>query len=119
MVTPIEVVQAVLGDAVQCDVVTKVPVNRPELFVRVDQSAPQVLSPIHQRAQVFVQVYGPTSEAALDMAFRVRERLMDASSIHPKCFGVDEITGPSELPDPDIQHVARWQVTGIVYMAIG
>lgn len=119
MLTPIEVVQSVLRERFDVGVFAKVPRDRPGTFIRVDQGAPSMLSPVHQRVLVIVQVYAPDVNSAVDLAYQVRSVLEDLDAHHSKVFGVEDISGPMEFPDPDLQNVARWQVTGYMFMALG
>ena len=116
-VTPIEVVQAVCRGVADAPVVSKVPRNRPGLFVRVDQAAPRVLSPVHQRARVIVQVYGHDLDEVMGLAYELRARLVDVSAHHALAYGCDEVDGPHDVPDPDVPDCFRWQITGLLYMA--
>ena len=53
MFTPIEIVMRNLDPG--CPVVSKVPKDRPELFVRVDMGAPDRISLVQYRTQIIIR----------------------------------------------------------------
>lgn len=109
MLTPIDIIQRNLS--VGCPVVSKVPMRRPGVFVRVDMAAPRRINLIQYRVQIIIQVYGDELEEVLDTMWRVQSQLEVLDVVDPVVCGWDEITGPVEFADPDIaQH--RWQMTG-------
>lgn len=117
MITSIEIVMQVIADAVDLPVFSKVPQKRPDAFIRVDQGTPGTLSPVHDEVPVIVQVYSLDLEEAIETAFVVRELLSVIEGLHPSAFGATDIRGPYEFPDPDLQSVHRWQVTGSLFFA--
>lgn len=116
MMTGIELVQQVLRRHVAVPVVSKVPTTRPDSFIRVDQAAPTVLSPVHQRVRFIIQIYGVDQERVIDQAFAILRLVENLEAHHPDALGVEELTGPQEFSDPDLPKVFRWQITGLVYM---
>lgn len=115
--TPIELVQHACRLVTDVPVVSKVPMERPPLFVRVDQAAPRVLSPVHQRCRVMVQVYGQDLEEVLELSDQLRRQLEDFDMCHDRAFGSEEIDGPVDFQDPDSPEIQRWQITALIYMA--
>ena len=112
MLTPIEIVMRNLDPG--CDVVSKVPTARPELFVRVDMGAPERISLIQYRTQIIIQVYGDDLEEVLRTIFGLQPQLETMDMRDPLVSGWEESTGAVEFADPDIpQH--RWQLTGDLY----
>ena len=112
MYTPIEIVMRNLDPG--CPVVSKVPVDRPELFVRVDMGAPDRISLVQYRTQIIIQVYGDDLEQVLQTIFNLQPQLETMDMKDPLVSGWEESTGAVEFPDPDIpQH--RWQMTGELY----
>ena len=97
-----------------CPVVSKVPVDRPELFVRVDMGAPDRISLIQYRTQIIIQVYGDDLEQVLTTIFGLQPQLETMDMKDPLVSGWEESSGAVEFPDPDIpQH--RWQMVGELY----
>lgn len=116
MITPLEVVIAELAKILDCPVVSKVPMTRPKLFVRVDQGAPQAYSPAHDRTMIIVQVYGVDLEQVLETIGRCREFMrFEIYRNVDGVLGYDESGGPVEFPDPDIPAVFRWRFSGQLY----
>lgn len=112
MITPLEVVQRNLN--VPCPVVSKVPASRPDTFVRVDMAAPNRRNLIQYGTLMIVQVYSVDLGTAIDLFDVIIPQLEHMSAVDPLVSGWEELTGPHELPDPDIdQH--RWQLTGQLY----
>nr|DAP87462.1 MAG TPA: tail completion protein [Caudoviricetes sp.] len=115
MLTGIELVQQVCRGLVDVPVVSKVPMKRPELFVRVDSGAPRRINPLQDQVRIIVQVYGVDLEQVIETAHDLHEALLDISVLHSYAFGWDVDTGPYEFPDPDIPD-HRWQFSGTLYM---
>ena len=112
MLTPIEIVMRNLDPG--CPVVSKVPIDRPGLFVRVDMGAPERISLVQYRTQMIIQVYGDDLEQVLTTIFGLQSQLETMDMKDPLVSGWEESTGAVEFPDPDIpQH--RWQMTGELY----
>ena len=112
MVTPIEIVMRNLDPG--CPVVSKVPTNRPGLFVRVDMGAPDRISLVQYRTQIIIQVYGDDLEQVLKTIFGLQPQLETMDMKDPLVSGWEESSGAVEFPDPDIpQH--RWQMVGELY----
>lgn len=117
MLTAVELIQKVIGDHVPAgvQVVSKVPMRRPELFVRVEQGAPRRINPLQDQVRVIVQVYGVDLEQVIELISSIREALINVSALHTHAFGWEEDLGPYEFPDPDISD-ERWQLSGVLYM---
>lgn len=120
MITPLEVTIAGVRSVVECPVYSKVPMTRPELFVRVDQGAPVPYGPSQERTVIIVQVYGLDPEAVIETIGACREymRFQIQRNIDG-VLGYDEMGGPVEFPDPDIPATFRWQITGQLYTDLG
>src|SRR5699024_1884200 len=97
-----------------CPEVSKVPIDRPELFVRVAMGAPDRISLVQYRTQIIIQVYGDDLEEVLKTIFGLQPQLVTMDMKDQLVSGWEESTGEVEFPDPDIpQH--RWQMTGELY----
>ncbi|CAM5400694.1 hypothetical protein [Corynebacterium variabile] len=118
MTTAQQIVMAVLRDNVTVPVVHKVPRPRPDLFVRVDQAAPRRTTPVTDMTTVFIQVYGPTLDDAVDLIDVIRERCFDLDVLDDRVLGWSEDSGPVDFPDPDIPDVTRWQFIGTLTQAL-
>ena len=99
-------------------VVHKVPEDRPELFVRVDQAAPRRTTPITDVTTTFVQVYGPDVDSAADLIDLIREFCFDLQFYDDRVLGWEEDSGPIDFPDPDLPHVIRYQFIGTLTQAL-
>lgn len=116
MVTAVELVIHALASVVNCDIGTKVPNPRPDLFVRVEQAAPVAYSPSHDKAMIIVQVYGVNLEDVLDTIGQCRNFLRFDIQSAAGLVGWDEASGPVEFPDPDLDgQVHRWQMAGTAF----
>lgn len=118
MTTAQQIVMAVLRDNMTVPVVHKVPRPRPDLFVRVDQAAPRRITPVTDMTTVFIQVYGPTLDDAVDLIDVIRERCFDLDVLDDRVLGWSEDSGPVDFPDPDIPDVTRWQFIGTLTQAL-
>ena len=118
MITAIEVIQRDLRPLVKAPIVSKVPTNRPDLFVRVDQGTPKRINPITDENIVFVQVYGVDLEQVLDLIGALQEYLFLIDVRDPFVQGWVETEGPHEYPDPDLSGVHRWQMAGTLATTI-
>lgn len=114
MLTPIEIVQRNLRRVVSVPAVSKVPRDRPHLFVRVDMGAPQRINLIQYRTQIIVQVYGDDQGEVIDLLFSLQPHLENMDITDPLVSGWEEDTGPVEFPDPDIPQF-RWQLVGQLF----
>ena len=115
MFTPIEIVMRNLDP--DCPVVSKVPTERPSLFVRIDMGAPDRISLVQYRTQIIVQVYGDDLEQVLQTIFNLQPQLETMDMRDPLVSGWDESTGPVDFADPDIPQY-RWQLTGDLYTTL-
>ena len=111
MITPTEIVQQHLMQVVDVDVVSKVPADRPSLFVRVDTGAPQPETKVSYLTTVIVQVYGVDLEQVIDLIDTCRHAL-ESIDARDDVYWWDETSGPYEFPDPDLSEVHRWQLVG-------
>ena len=118
MVTAIEVIQRYLRPLISAPVVSKVPANRPDLFVRVDQGTPKRINPVTDENIVFVQVYGVDLEDVLTLIGAIQEHLFLIDMRDPFVQSWDETEGPHEYSDPDIPGVNRWQMAGTLATTI-
>lgn len=115
MILPDEIVLRNLVPAVDVPVVTKVPRDRPGVFVRVDMGAPQRINLVQYRTLIVVQVYAPDDTTAIDVLVHLQGHLEVMDMRDPLVSGWDEETGPVPFPDPDLDNVARWQITGVLF----
>ena len=122
MITPLEVVQQDLdGRFDEVPAFTRVPMDRPGLFIRVDSGAPFALSPVQDRTVIIVQVYGDEDhyEDVIELIGRVREFMRwGITQLDEDIQGWDELSGPVEFPDPDVGSLFRWQLTGQLYTTV-
>lgn len=119
MVTAIEVIQRYLRPIIDAPVVSKVPANRPGLFVRVDQGTPKRINPVTDENIVFVQVYGVDLEEVLALIGAIQEHLFLIDIYDPFVQGWHETEGPHDYPDPDLDgSVFRWQMAGLLATTI-
>lgn len=115
MLTPTDIVMRNLDPG--CPVVSKVPTERPSLFVRIDMGAPDRISLIQYRTQIIVQVYGDDLEEVLRTIFDLQPQLESMDMKDPLVSGWEESTGAVEFADPDIPQY-RWQFTGDLYTTL-
>src|SRR5699024_3651116 len=97
-----------------CPVVSKVPIDRRGLFVRVDMGAPDRISLVQYRTQIIIQVYGDDLEQVLKTIFRLLSQLKTMDMKDPLVSGWEESSGEVEFPDPDIPQ-QLWQMVGELY----
>lgn len=101
------------------DTFTKVPMKRPDMFIRVDFGAGKTLTPASERRLVAVQIYGKNPTQVTELAYKLRLFLMDSVYTHSdKVLWWDEQAGPHEWPDPDLTTTHRWQITGDLYLTL-
>ena len=96
-------------------VVHKVPEDRPEVFVRVDQAPPHRIDLVVDATLIILQVYAPTTGEAFALAGRLRDAMDEASWHCDGVLGWDEESGPHIFPDPELRSTARVQLTGRLY----
>lgn len=119
MITPIEIVQRNLRPYFPgVDVVSKVPTVRPDFFFRIDMGAPARINLIQYRTLIIIQVYSTDLGQVIDSLFEASDVAENLSMLDPLVSGVDDLTGPVELEDPDIPHVHRWQFTFQLYSTL-
>lgn len=95
------------------DVVTKVPIDRPDLFVRVDFGSGKAVTPASEERLTAVQVYGEDYDEVVELIYALRMYLRErVYTQSPKILWWEEQAGPHEWADPDIPAVTRWQITG-------
>jgi hypothetical protein len=90
--------------AVTCPVVREIPVDRPELWVRVLRTGGVVQTIVSDAAQLTVEVWADTVEVAHDTAQIVRGILLDRTRRvwdGVQVYRVAELSGPLDFPDPD------------------
>ncbi len=99
-----------------------VPANPPPVFIRVEPSAPESYSPAYDKVFMVVEVYGrwQDMETVLETIYQCRDYLrFKISTDYPAIVGWDEMSGPHELNDPDIEEThTRWQLAGHAYQAL-
>src|SRR5699024_5763843 len=94
-----------------CPVVSKVPTERPSLFVRIDMGAPDRISLVQYRKQIIVQVYVDDFVQVLQAIVNLQPHLETMDMREPLVSGCDDSTGPVDFADPDIPQ-SRWLLTG-------
>lgn len=114
MITPLEIVIQLLAARFECPVVSKVPFDRPDFFIRVDQGTPQAFGPSQDSTLIIVQVYGVDLDLVIDTIGQIRKFLRFEVE-HPNVLGFTEDGGPVEFPDPDLPAVFRWQTSGDLF----
>lgn len=99
----VEVCIKIVGAAVVAPVRNKVPSPRPDSFVRILRTGGIRLGVVADNAEIVVEAWALTVEAAHDLAQLARRALhaaqgtvVDGTSV----YAVREISGPGELPDP-------------------
>lgn len=122
MLTAVEYILDALHKLTGLPTFTHVPAKRPPMFIRVEPSAPEAYSPAYDKVFMVVEVYGrwQDMEAVLETIYRCREYLrFKISTDYPAIVGWDEMSGPHELNDPDIEEThTRWQLAGHAYQAL-
>lgn len=104
-----------LGERLEAPISTKVPRNPPDLFVRLDPSAPRMTGPTSQDSLMAVQVYGRDQEDVINVIGAIRFLLVDEIyALDQKIIWWSEESGPHEFPDPDTAEFFRWQTTGVL-----
>ena len=111
--TPVEHLLSALRDVLEVPIYTKVPMQPPDLFLRLDVTSNEATTPVSQETNIAVQAYGTDQDATINMLGALRFVLMDEVYTHnPKILWWEEQTGPVEFPDPDTDNHYRWQLTG-------
>ena len=119
MLTPIEIVQRNLRPYFPgVSVGSKVPAERPDFFFRVEMGSPARINLIQYRTLIIVQAYGSDLGRVIDSLFEASDVAENLSMLDPLVSGVDDLTGPVELEDPDIPQVHRWQFTFQLYSTL-
>lgn len=119
MITPLETVIRVLDGRFGVPAFSKVPSQRPDLFIRVDAGAPVMLSPVQDRTVIIVQVYGVDIEEVLETIGQIREFMRwDVYQLVDNVQWWDELSGPVEFPDPDVGSLFRWQLSGQLFSTL-
>lgn len=111
-VAPMSLVQSYVRQATSLPVVSKVPSERPDAFVRVDQGAPQRRNLDQVETSIIVQVYGPNRSQAFQLISKLYQHLDMVLDSDVSVSSWEAQAGPYDFPDPDIPHVSRWQFTG-------
>lgn len=116
MVTALELVIKALADATGLPTVSRVPTRNKDVFIRVEQAAPEAYSPSHDKVLLIVQVYGILEkyDEVINTIGLVRDYLrFQLPTDVPNIVGWHEVSGPYEFPDPVIEEThTRWQLSG-------
>lgn len=92
-----------VDQAIDADAFDAVPNNRPTQFTTVRRTGGARTGKVHERAQIAVESWAPTSEAAMDLA-QINRGLIGAATstvVESVPVGrVEEVSGPADLPDP-------------------
>ena len=110
-ISPLQLVQRHLRKATGFPVVSKVPVDRPDRFVRVDQGAPQRINLDQYQTTIIVQVYDQSRAAGFHLISDLL-RFLEFDMDHDDDVSMWEADGPVDFPDPDLPQLSRWQFTG-------
>lgn len=112
-VTPVEHLLKALRQVLDVPIYTKVPMDPPDLFIRLDVTSNEMTSPASQDTTIAVQSYGVDQDDTINMLGALRFILADEIyARNPKILWWEEFTGPVEFPDPDTDNHYRWQLTG-------
>lgn len=114
MITPLEVVIGHLATHVNCPVVSKVPMDRPDLFIRVNCGAVNQDTLISTQTLMIIQVYGTDLEQVLHTIEQAQEA-MALIDLKDAVLGWEPQTREVEFPDPDLVDCHRWQFTGWIF----
>lgn len=82
-------------------IVTTVPKPRPSRFVRLWRNGGAAANRILDRPMVTIEGWSTDSVDAHEITAACRMALLEHSSLLPLVRGVDEITGPYWIPDPE------------------
>jgi hypothetical protein len=88
-------------------VVTRIPNPRPDLFVRVIRTGGPQETLISERAMLTVEAWGASERDAINLLNVCRAWLNRSDGL---MFGVQELAGPVNLPDP-ISSQTRYTMT--------
>jgi hypothetical protein len=94
---------------------TKVPDTRPETFVVVQRAGGSRPNLVTDSVRLLVQVYATTVEDVSDFsdaAICALENSQGTIVLDAFIRGFDNISGPTDFPDPDISDMERWQFQG-------
>lgn len=85
------------------------------VFIRVDPAGATKSTPVSEETMFAVQVYGADLEEVLETMGDLRDFLdRDVYVGDPSILWWSEMTGPHDFPDPDVDDVERWQLTGVL-----
>lgn len=94
---------------------SKMPRNRPPMFVRVSRIGGGQNSIVTDTARILVEVWGPGTATVEAMANTARAALRNAGGTNVDGVWVRAWTneqGPVDFPDFDVPDMARWQFFG-------
>lgn len=94
------------------------PATRPSAFVRLLRTGGPRTNLVVDGAQLTIEAWGPTSDAAATTAELVRAHLNslpDQVGVVPPIYRIDELSGPAELPDP-VSSSRRYTWSVIVHL---
>lgn len=80
-------------------VATKVPADRPAVFVRAWVNGGAAVNRVLERVQVTVDVWAPSTTAAAELAADIRTAFLGGYTSMPLVRGVEEVTRPYSVPD--------------------
>lgn len=90
---------AYLTEHIDVDIVTSVPNDRPERFVRLWRNGGASMNRIVDRPQLTVEAWSPDTVDAAQTANTCRELLLRASSHLPTVRRIYEVSGPYRVDD--------------------
>jgi hypothetical protein len=96
-------------------VMTKMPLTLPEEFIRVDLIGGTRSLIVTHTARLLVEVWATSTAVVEQMAFDAIGALQNAEGTMVEGVfirGFDNIEGPVNFSDPDVEFMSRWQFQG-------
>lgn len=118
MITPIEIVRNTLIDEIGTgiSVMTRIPEQRPELFILVSQDIPVNIMTVHDRTFCTVKVYSGDLDSSLELIDKIRRRMWNLQD--DNAISWEETQGPFPTYDPDLPEYEVWQIGGYIYQML-
>lgn len=118
MITPIEIIRKTLIDELGTGVpvMTRIPEQRPELFILVSQDIPVNTMTVHDRTFCTIRVYTTDLDLSLELINKVRRRMWNVQD--DDTLSWEETQGPFPAYDPDLSDHEVWQIGGYIYQML-
>lgn len=118
MITPIEIVRNALIElfGTGLPIMTRIPEQRPELFILVSQDIPVNTMTVHDRTFCTIRVYSRDLDSSLELIDVVRRRMWNLQD--SVALSWEEIQGPFPAYDHDLPEHEIWQIGGYVYQML-